>query len=59
MESSRAVRAASAGSPAAQTPIGEQRMSEPFDSLSLVMRPRRPRSVVTPQSTGREVSQAR
>ena len=36
VESSRAARAARAGSPAAQTPIGDTRISEPFDSLSVV-----------------------
>ena len=58
-ESSRAVRAARCGSPAAQTPIGETRISEPFDSLSVVCMPSSPRSVVAPMSTGREVSHSR
>ena len=59
VESSRAVRAASAGSPAAQMPSGETRISEPFDSLPVVSRPSSPCSVVRPTSTGRVVSQSR
>ncbi len=58
-ESSRAARAARCGSPAAQMPIGETRISEPFDSLSVVCMPSRPRSVVAPTSTGRVCSHSR
>ena len=50
---------ARAGSPAAHTPSGETRISEPFDSLSAVCMPRSPRSVVAPTSTGRVVIHSR
>ena len=58
-ESSRAAAAARAGSPAAHTPIGDTRMSEPFDSLSVVCSPSKPRSVVSPMSIGRVCIQSR
>ena len=38
-------------------PIGETRISEPFDSLSVVCSPSSPRSVVAPTSIGRVCSQ--
>ena len=44
---------------AAQMPTGETRISEPFDSLSLVCRPSSPRSVVAPMSSGRVVIHSR